>query len=231
MISIIIPAYNEEEKIGELVPFLNKHSLGHEVEIIVVDGGSSDATVQVSQNNGAQALISPQKGRAKQMDFGAEKARGEILYFLHADTIPPPTFVTDIEEKIQRGFDCGCFRLSFDNDHPVLGFYSWCTRFDIDVFRFGDQSLFVKKALFCQLGGFNEELEIMEDQEVVSRLKSRAQFGIINKEVVTSARKYQRFGVFRLQLIFSIIVVLFYLKISQEVIVHFYKTFMSGAPH
>ncbi len=231
MISIIIPAYNEEKQIGELVSFLKSNSSGHKVEIFVVDGGSCDATVQVAQKHGARALISPQKGRAHQMNFGAQKARGEILYFLHADTTPPPTFLTDIKDKIQHGFDCGCFRLGFDYDHPALGFYSWFTRFDIDMFRFGDQSLFVKKALFCQVNGFNEELEVMGDQEVVSRLKSRAQFGIINKAVVTSARKYQRFGVFRLQLIFSIIVILFYLKISQEVIVHFYKTFMSGAPH
>lgn len=231
MISIIIPAYNEEENIGRLIDFLSKHSMGDQSEIIIVDGGSTDETVRVAESYGARVLTSPQKGRAQQMNFGAKKARGEVLYFLHADTLPPSTFIADIKEKMNQGFDCGCFRLSFDNHNPVLRFYAWFTRFNIDAFRFGDQSLFVKKALFCQINGFNEKLLVMEDHEIVTRLKNHAQFGIINKAVVTSARKYQQFGVFRLQLIFSIIVVLFYLKISQEVLAHFYKTFMSGAPH
>lgn len=231
MISIIIPAYNEEKQIGELVSFLRDHSDRYEIEIIIVDGGSTDATVQAAKNHGARVITSPQKGRAKQMNLGAQKARGEVLYFLHADTFPPPTFIADINDKVKRGFDCGCFRLSFDSNHPILRFYAWFTRFNIDAFRFGDQSLFVKKGLFCQINGFNEKLLVMEDQEMVTRLKNHAQFGILKKAVVTSARKYEQFGVFRLQLIFSIIVVLFYLKISQEVLAHFYKTYMSGAPH
>lgn len=231
MISIIIPAYNEADNIGQLIDFLSTHSKGEQTEIIVVDGGSDDDTVRMAQNHGARTITSPQKGRAKQMNFGADNARGEVLYFLHADTFPPPTFIAEIKDKMNRGFDCGCFRLSFDNRHPALRFYAWFTRFNIDAFRFGDQSLFAKKALFCKINGFNEKLLVMEDQEIVTRLKNHAQFGIIKKAVVTSSRKYQQFGVFRLQLIFSIIVVLFYLNISQEVLVHFYKTFMSGAPH
>jgi hypothetical protein len=121
--------------------------------------------------------------------------------------------------------------LTFDSPHPILKFYAWFTRFDVDIFRFGDQSLFVRKALFQKVGGFNENLLVMEDQEIVSRLKSHAQFGIIEKPVSTSARKYQRFGLFRLQLIFTIIVVLFYINISQEVIAHFYKTYMASSPY
>jgi len=231
MISIIIPAYNEQAKIGALVSFLKTQSKGGDTEILVVDGGSTDETVKVAQLQGAKVFRSPQKGRARQMNFGAKNAQGDWLYFLHADTTPPPTFISDINQKIKEGFECGCFRLKFDYGHPALRFYSWFTRFDLDIFRFGDQSLFVKKALFCKIGGFDEKLLVMEDQEIVSRLKSHAQFGIVKKQVTTSARKYQQFGVFRLQCIFSIIVVLFYLEISQEVIAHFYKTYMSGTPY
>lgn len=228
MISIIIPTFNEANKIGKLTAYLKSHFEQGQAEIIVVDGGSSDNTVELAQKNGAVTVISPQKGRAKQMNYGAKKAREEWLYFLHADTTPPSTFITDIRNAVDSGYDCGCFRLRFDSNHPVLKFYSWFTRFDIDFFRFGDQSLFVKKTLFEQINGFDEALMVMEDQEIISRLKSHAQFTIIKNPVTTSARKYERFGVFKLQLIFSIIVCLFYLNISQEATVHFYTTFMNG---
>lgn len=231
MISIIIPAFNEEANIGELISFLKEQGEGQISEILVVDGGSSDNTAEVASEKGARVLESPVRGRANQMNFGAKKAGGEWLYFLHADTTPPPSFVNDILEKINAGYDCGCFRLSFDYEHQTLRIYSWFTRFDIDMFRFGDQSLFVRKALFSEVNGFDNKLLVMEDQEIVTRLKNRAQFAIIQTPVITSARKYQRFGVFRLQFIFAIIVVLFYLKISQEVIAHFYKSFMVGSSY
>lgn len=228
MISIIIPTFNEANKIEELTAYLKRYCQQGQAEIIVVDGGSSDNTVELAQKNGAIVISSPQKGRAKQMNFGAKKTQGQWMYFLHADTTPPPTFIANIREAINMGYDCGCFRLRFDNNHPVLKFYSWFTRFDIDFFRFGDQSLFVKKTLFDQVNGFDEALMVMEDQEIISRLKSHAQFTIIKNPVTTSARKYERFGVFELQLIFTIIVCLFYLNISQGVMVHFYKNCMNG---
>lgn len=228
MISIIIPTFNEANKIGGLIAYLKKFTHQGQVETIVVDGGSSDNTVESAQKNGVVTVASPQKGRAKQMNYGAKKAKGEWLYFLHADTTPPPTFIADIRNAVNTGYGFGCFRLRFDSNHPVLKFYSWFTRFDIDFFRFGDQSLFVNRELFKRIGGFDESLIVMEDQEIISRLKSHAQFTIIKNPVTTSARKYERFGVFKLQLIFTIIVCLFYLNISQEVTVHFYTTFMNG---
>lgn len=231
MISIIIPAFNEEKQIGKIVSYVLDHSEVKNTDVLVVDGGSTDKTAQVAEKAGARVVFAPQKGRARQMNYGAKQARGEWLYFLHADTEPPLDFVKHIQQKMQLGYKCGCFRLKFDDSHPALRFYAWFTKFDWDVFRFGDQSLFVEKALFCKIDGFDENLRVMEDQEIIKRLKTHAQFCIIEKSVITSARKYQQFGVFRLQLIFSIIVVLFYLKISQEVIVHFYKTFMSGTLH
>ncbi|MDR9419842.1 TIGR04283 family arsenosugar biosynthesis glycosyltransferase [Gracilimonas sp.] len=226
MISIIIPVFNEEDQIRDLVTYLKKYSTHEQTEIIVVDGGSTDKTVEKSKAAGARVVQSPNKGRAHQMNYGVGQATGKWLYFLHADTYPPKTFIKDIREEIERGIQAGCFRLSFDYDHPVLNFYSWFTRFDIDLFRFGDQSLFVQKNLFNKINGFDADLLVMEDQKIVKELKKHAQFSIIEKSVITSARKYRRFGVFRLQLIFCIVIVLFYLKISQEVIVNFYENFL-----
>ncbi|MCH2449881.1 MAG: TIGR04283 family arsenosugar biosynthesis glycosyltransferase [Gracilimonas sp.] len=230
MISIIIPAYNEEKNIGKLTAYLKENTASDKAEIIVVDGGSKDQTTAEAESAGAKVLNSPKKGRAGQMNFGAKHAKGDVFYFLHSDTRPPKTFVNDISRELNEGSQCGCFRLKFDQDHKILNFYSWFTRFDIDLFRFGDQSLFVKRELFEKTGGFDEKLMVMEDQEIVSRLKDHAQFSIISKPVTTSARKYQKIGVFQLQMIFSIIVCLFYLKISQETIVHYYRAVIDSQP-
>lgn len=207
--SIIIPTLNEEESLSRLIPYLKKHTDRANTEIMIVDGGSKDNTIEIGRRCEVTVYPSPEKGRAKQMNFGSKKAKGDILYFLHSDTIPPKDFIELISKEIQAKNKAGCFQLKFDYDHPALRFYSWFTRFDIDFFRFGDQSLFVEKALFQKAGGFREDLLVMEDQEIVTRLKYYAQFSVVDEEVVTSARKYQRFGVFRLQSIFSIIVVLF----------------------
>lgn len=228
MVSIIIPAYNEEKNIGKLIAYLKEIITQDKTEFIVVDGGSKDQTAAEAERAGARVLKSLNKGRACQMNFGAEYAKGDVLYFLHSDTYPPKTFIDDISRELNTGTECGCFRLHFDNDHKALSFYSCFTRFNLDVFRFGDQSLFVKKKLFQKIGGFDENLIVMEDQEIVSRLKDHAQFSVIQKPVTTSARKYEQIGIFKLQAIFTIIVCLFYLKISQETIAHFYKNLMKG---
>ncbi|MFP8490099.1 TIGR04283 family arsenosugar biosynthesis glycosyltransferase [Gracilimonas sp. Q87] len=226
MFSIIIPTYNEEEKIGELIRHLRESAGSREIEILVIDGGSSDHTIEEARKAGAKAMISPQKGRAHQMNYGARQAGGKWLYFLHADTIPPDSFVEDMRRAIENGANSGCFRLAFDMEHWALKLYAWFTRFDVDLFRFGDQSLFVEKAVFEEIGGFDESLIVMEDQEIVRRIKRYSQFRLIPKAVVTSGRRYERIGFFKLQLIFTIIVLLYYLGVQQETIVKFYRSQM-----
>lgn len=223
MISIIIPAYNEEKNIAKLISYLKEITTSDKTEIILVDGGSRDNTMVEAEKTGVRVLMSPNKGRASQMNFGAKQAKGETLYFLHSDTYPPSTFIDDISRELNRGSQCGCFRLQFDSEHRALSFYSWFTRFDIDLFRFGDQSLFVKRDLFQKVGGFDEKMIVMEDQEIVSRLKEHAQFAIIPKSVTTSARKYARIGVFKLQFVFTCILSLYYMGASQKVLSHFYQ--------
>ena len=224
MVSIIIPVFNEEKNIGKLVAFLKENTTVVDAEIIVVDGGSKDQTAAEAEKAGAEVHRSPKKGRAQQMNYGAKVAKGEWLYFLHVDSFPPPSFLNDIQKAIESGAGSGCFRLTFDRDHPALTFYAWFTKFDVDLFRFGDQSLFVEKKVFKEINGFDETLVVMEDQEIVRRIKKRTQFRIIPKSVTTSARRYEEIGVFKLQLIFSIIVLLFYAGVKQETIVNFYRS-------
>ncbi len=223
MISIIIPAYNEESVIQKTLLFLKEATTGTDAEIIVVDGGSTDNTVQICKGQKVQVFLSDSKGRAAQMNFGAKKANGELLYFLHADSIPPATFLNDISRALANGYKAGCYRLGFYPDHFLLKVYAWFTRFDIDLFRFGDQSLFVTKSVFTKIGGFRENLAVMEDQQIITDLKKMVNFRIIPKQVITSSRKYERIGMLKLQFIFFVIVVMYYMRINQDIMVDFYS--------
>lgn len=221
VIDVIIPAINEEKSLPGLINYLIKNGEG-KVRVVVADGGSTDNTVEYSQSAGATVLQSPEKGRARQMNFGAQFSESEILYFVHADTYPPESFVNDILTSINHGYSAGCFRLSFDYEHPALKFYCWFTRFDINLFRFGDQTLFIKRDLFEKVERFDEKLIVMEDQEIVRSIKKISKFAILPKNVSTSARKYQQVGVYKLQLIFTCVLVMYYLGFDHQKIVDFY---------
>lgn len=225
-ISIIIPTLNEEDQIVNLLNALKEKESadGYIHEIIVADGGSSDGTAGLAKHAGARVIQCSDKGRAKQMNQGADEASGEILYFLHADTFPPKTFDRSIVKAIKSGAGAGCFQLRFSNKHPLLRFYGWCTRFRSTLVRFGDQSLFVKKEIFSQLGGFDERLVVMEDQKIVGNLKNRTSFKLLDRAVTTSARTYEKNGVIRLQFIFTMIVILYYCGAKQDTLVHLYNS-------
>ncbi len=221
--SIIIPTLNEESTLPSLLSYVLKHIDRSVTEVLVVDGKSSDRTVEKAQKSGVQVVIAPERGRASQMNYGAGLARGDLLYFLHSDTYPPPEFMDHITRAAREGYEAGCFQLGFDEERPLLRFYSWFTQFDINAFRFGDQSLFVEASLFDEIGGFDCSLEVMEDNEIMYRLKNRADFKIMPARVETSARRYERNGVFRLQILFTLIYLLFHMGVSQEVLVDFYE--------
>ncbi len=226
-ISIVIPTYNEAGTIAETIRKVKHRSSNCIREIIVVDGSSTDETIEEAQKAGAFVLQSSRKGRAAQMNVGAEQANGQLLYFLHADTHPPNNFDVMILAAVEKGFKVGCFRLQFDDNHPLLKCYAWFTRFNVDLFRFGDQSLFIAKELFSELDGFREDHIVMEDQELVCRIKKHTKFKILDEAVVTSAEKYRKNGVIKLQLVFTIILCCYYLGVSQERLVQIYKRFIN----
>lgn len=220
-ISVIIPVYNEENRIQSTLRSLKSDDVK---ELIVVDGGSTDQTIEIAKKEGAKVVQSDQKKRSVQLNLGAKVATSNILYFIHADTIPPDDFSQSITHHIQSGAGYGCFTLQFDDSHPILRFYAAFTKFRTPFVRFGDQSLFVKKALFESVSGFDEELTVMEDQEIYRRLRRVGRFELIkNKSVITSARKYLRYGVIKLQLIFLAIWLGYYFGVQQKTLVHLYK--------
>lgn len=227
MISIIIPTFNEADQITGTIGKLDNISRGEDFELIVSDGGSTDDTIELAKQAGAIVLRSSRKGRAAQMNAGAALAKGEVLYFLHADTIPAESFFVDIKDAVAKGYPAGCFLLSFDHQHWFLKANCWFTRFDIDAIRFGDQSLFVTKTAFDEAGGFSEEHIVMEDQELVKRLRRNIRFKVIKKPVITSARKYLQNGIYKTQGVFFIIFFLYKFGYSQDRLVRTYKKLMT----
>jgi rSAM/selenodomain-associated transferase 2 len=224
MISVVIPAFNEAASLPVLIDAIRQRAIGYVSEIIVCDGNSTDETVEVARRAGVSVEVSPERGRARQMNAGAAKAKGDVLYFLHADTLPPQGFDTDIIAALQgEATQGGCFRLKFDHDHWFLRLNAWFTRFNIDAIRFGDQSLFVRSRTFWDIGGFREDYIVMEDQEIISRIKSKGKFQVLRKRVTTSARKYHANGIFRLQFIYFYIYALYRLGYPQSELVTRYR--------
>ncbi|WP_194767375.1 TIGR04283 family arsenosugar biosynthesis glycosyltransferase [Tamlana sp. I1] len=204
-ISIIIPVLNEEAHIGALLEHLAASALHKNAcEIIVVDGGSNDKTREVvktfsSFEKAKISLLESEKGRAKQMNFGAKNASNSILYFLHADSFPPNHFDECIINEVKKGHKAGCFRMQFDSKHWWLQLAGWLTKFNWRACRGGDQSLFISKDLFDAIGGFDENYKIYEDHIMINALYKKNEFVVIHKTLKTSARMYQKHGVWKLQ--------------------------------
>lgn len=210
MLSIIIPVLNEASVIGRLLKHLAENLSGeNNTEIIIIDGGSTDDTQELvkrfietfckTDRLFSIQIINSEKGRAKQMNNGAKIASGEILYFLHADSFPPNNFDSHIISEVEKGNPAGCFRMKFDSDHWWLKLAGWLTKFKWKGCRGGDQSQFITKVLFEEIGGFHENYIIYEDNILISELYKRKKFVIIPHSLTTSARRYREQGIWNLQ--------------------------------
>ncbi len=226
-ISVIIPTLNEASNIKKLIPHLRMHGGSDLHEIIVSDGGSADNTIQLATDAGANVVLSENKGRAPQMNFGVKYATGDILYFVHADTLPPIEFISEIRQAILNNKSVGCFRFRFDSDKKMLAFNSYFTRFNSIISGGGDQSLYIEKKLFHDLGGFDESCLIMEDFEFIGRLKKVGiPLHIIPKNVIVSARKYTNNSYLRVNFANVLVIFLYRRGVQQEKLLKFYKSFL-----
>ena len=195
VLSVVIPTLNEGENIAETIKSAQTAS---NVEVIVVDGGSRDETVVIGRSHGAK-ILTVSGGRARQMNTGAAAARGELLLFLHGDTRLPWGYDRAIHHALNRPRTvAGAFRLRIMGDRIGIRFIertaNWRSRFF--GMPYGDQAIFVGAGLFRSVGGF-PELPIMEDFELVRRLRRLGRVAICPTSVLTSDRRWQALGVWQ----------------------------------
>jgi len=190
-LSVVIPTVDEAARLPALLEFLATYQ---GVQVIVADGGSGDGTVEVAHSFGVRTVSGPM-GRARQMNAGAAAAQGRALLFLHADTRPPPRFDLLVRKALDTGAAGGAFSFSVDEDSPFLRFITGTTNFRARRMGvvFGDQGIFVGADTFRRAGGFPDQ-SIMEDYELVRRLRKRGEFRILDEAAVTSARRWKAVG-------------------------------------
>jgi rSAM/selenodomain-associated transferase 2 len=221
-ISVVIPAFNEENHIKDTLEIVRSRAEGIHEYIVAV--GGTDKTANIARKAGATVVEGGLRSVA--LNVGARVATGNVIYFLHADTTPPMGWDKLISNEYESGNSSGSFRLSFDTNKLILRFFSWFTRFSWSIARFGDQSLYVSRTVFQDIGGYNENLSVMEDNDIVRRLKKVSTHSVIQKKVITSARKYEQHGAYKLQLIYVLVTILYYCGLSQARILSIYKTLL-----
>ncbi|MDX1471405.1 MAG: TIGR04283 family arsenosugar biosynthesis glycosyltransferase [Flavobacteriaceae bacterium] len=238
-ISIIIPILNEADTIQSLLSHLIDNSKSYNIsEIIIVDGGSTDGSMEIVQrfiqhkDKNSPNVLSLQgaRGRAKQMNQGASAANGDILYFLHADSFPPKNFDSYIINEVEKGNHAGCFRMRFDDNHWWLKLAGWLTQFNVRACRGGDQSQFITKKLFNEIGGYDEDFIIYEDNILINELYARKEFVVIPQTLTTSARLYREKGIWRLQYHFWMIYLKRIFGASADELYKYYRKNISGNP-
>ncbi|MDH4320677.1 MAG: TIGR04283 family arsenosugar biosynthesis glycosyltransferase [Desulfobulbaceae bacterium] len=222
VISVVIPTLNAADGLAAALALV----VGEPgVEVVLVDGGSRDETVAIAKARGVRVLDSA-PGRGRQMNAGAAVTCGDILLFLHGDTVLPAGFAALVRETLARPeVAAGAFRLSFARPTGLaLGMVAWGANLRSRWFGrpYGDQALFVRRELFTALGGF-PELPIMEDVVLVSNLRRHGRIVTRPEEVVTSARRWQREGVWRHTLRNQLILFGFYLGVAGERLAGWYR--------
>jgi rSAM/selenodomain-associated transferase 2/rSAM/selenodomain-associated transferase 1 len=214
LISVIIPTLNEAQAIEPTISSLKQC---RRTEIIVVDGGSRDETVEIARSLGAKVLTSA-PSKAMQMNAGAAEASGEVLLFLHADSRLPDNFEQCVTAALDRSEICaGAFSLGIESDAVGLRIIERVANWRARVFQmpYGDQALFVCRNLFFEIGGY-PDYPIMEDFEFVRRLKRKGKIVILPDTVQTSPRRWLNLGIVKTWLLNQIIIVAFYLGISPQ---------------
>ncbi len=193
--SIIIPTFNESEPVARLLEQLRGFQR-QDVEAVVADGGSTDATVAGARKAGARVTVC-RRGRGTQLNHGANLAQGGILAFVHADSVLPRDFMAILDRRLLgQGLQAGAFPIRFDPPHPLLRLSAWWSRYDTVWTRYGDQGLVATRTAFERAGGY-PDWPLMEDVEICRRLRRFTRVACLGSPITTSSRRFVERGVLR----------------------------------
>lgn len=214
MISVIIPTLNEEDNIGRCIEGVLKE--GCDCEIIVADGGSSDKTAEYANRYPGVLFIQSQKGRGIQMNMGVSAASGDILLFLHADTILETGWAAELISLLENNsISGGAFTLGIQSQLWKYRLVeAWVKlRCRLCLLPYGDQAIFVRKSAFDINGGY-KSIPLMEDVDFIRRLKKLGNITILNKKATTSDRRWSKKGLIKTAALNQIIMLLYRIGVN-----------------
>jgi rSAM/selenodomain-associated transferase 2 len=223
-VSIIVPVLNEADRIEAYLRRLR--NLGANLEIIVVDGGSSYGTWSLAEPL-ADRVISARRGRASQMNAGAEIARGEVLWFMHADLEAPSHSIAKIQKALTNPrMVGGCFRLRFPRPESIYRVSDSLGNLGVNVFGFslGDHGIFCRRTVFRQVGGY-PDVPILEDAEIYRRLRGAGRMVQLREEVVSDPRVFEAHGRYRTTAVYFSILALYVLGVPIRILNRIYRRF------
>lgn len=221
LLSVIIPTLNEA---GCIKQVLQRVQTAEGIEVIVVDGKSTDATREIAKQAGARVL-EVSGNRAAQQNAGAAEAKGTQVLFLHADTLPPEGYADMIREALaDPAIVAGAFKFQTDGPGMLMRLVEKITNFRSSVFQlpYGDQGLFLEKRVFQEIGGF-APMPIMEDLALVRCLRQRGRVVTLPDAAMTSARRWQQLGVVRTTLINQLMLAGFFCNVPLAMLERFYR--------
>ncbi len=195
--SVVVPVINEAERINGLIEHLGSLDLSESIEIIVVDGDPAGPTIKAVADDDVIVAVSD-KGRARQMNKGAQLAQGEVIMFLHADTQLPPNALEAVRSVLADDHCVGgAFNLGVDTRNILIGAIAAISNFRNRLARvpFGDQAIFLRRDYFNDIGGFRD-IGFLEDVELMKRIRKRGdRIRILPEQVTSSARRWEKEGV------------------------------------
>ncbi len=224
-ISIIVPVLNEIKRLPGFLSHLERQWVNPQ-QIIVVDGGSTDGSWAFLKQWKQGQVIQSAQGRAIQMNAGASIAKGQLLYFVHVDSQLPKDFDQLLLKASGKGFSAGCFRLDFDHKKGLLHLAARGSRWNFLCCRGGDQSLFIKKTLFTNLGGFDESYRVCEDLDMIRKLYQKSRFIVLPQTLITSSRKFYTHGITKILVHFRVLHLLHGLGFKPDLLWSYYQRYV-----
>ncbi|MBT3392755.1 MAG: glycosyltransferase family 2 protein [Elusimicrobiaceae bacterium] len=194
-ISVIIPTFNEQDNINKIIDDVHRKAKNFDIEIIVSDSTENQETLKTITNSKVKQ-VPCEKGRGTQMNKGAEKATGDILLFLHADSLLADDAFSQIATTIKK-YPAGAFEFGIENATTGLKIIEYLVNLRnlITNSPCGDQGFFMSIAFFNEIGGF-KDIPLLEDLDIMKRIP-RKSFKIVNSKILTSARRWQKHGIIK----------------------------------